>query len=61
MTPIALAPATRAELHRIGAEAARGAPDQHVLARTQHVRTVAEQHAVGGGEGQRVAGRLLPR
>jgi hypothetical protein len=37
-----------------------GAPDEDVLARTHGVRGVAEQHAVGGGEGERVAGRLLP-
>ena len=36
------------------------APHQHVVARLQLVRLVAEQHAVGGGEGQRVAGGLLP-
>jgi hypothetical protein len=41
----------RAELDGVGAKAARGAPHQNVLAGTQHVRTMAEQHAVGGGEG----------
>ncbi len=50
----------RAELHAEHAEAAGGAPDQHVVARPQPVRLVAEQHAVGGGERQRVGRRLLP-
>ena len=48
------------ELHRHRAEAARGAPDQHVMAGPQDMRAVAEQHAVGGGERQRVAAALLP-
>src|SRR5690606_21931804 len=42
-------------------EAAGGAPHQHVVPWTQHVRAMAEQHAVSGGERQRVARRLLPR
>ena len=50
----------RAELHGERAEAAGGAPDQHVVAGLQDVRAMAEQHAVGGGERQRVAGALLP-
>src|SRR5919202_5137565 len=49
-----------AELHAEEAEAARGAPDQHIVARPQPVPGVAEQHAVGGGQRQRVAGRFLP-
>ncbi len=50
----------RAELDRERAKTAGSAPHQHVVARTQHVRTMAEQHAVGGGERQRVAGALFP-
>ena len=49
-----------AELDSHGAEAAGGAPHQHVMAGLQRVRAMAEQHAVGGGERQRVAGRLFP-
>ncbi len=49
------------QLDRVGAEAARRAPDQHVLPGLQVMRLVAEQHPVGGGERQRVAGRFLPR
>src|SRR4029078_10850097 len=40
----------RAQLHGHGAESARGAPDEHVMARAQHVWAVTEQHAVSGGE-----------
>ena len=60
ITPIALAPAVLHQLDGDRAKAARGAPDQHVLARLQHVRAVAEQHPVGGGQRQRVAGALFP-
>ncbi len=60
MTPIALRAGGRAQLHRHRAEAARSAPDQHVVAGPQDVRAMAEQHAIGGGEGQRVAGALFP-
>ena len=60
MTPIALAPEAAHELHAEHAEPARGAPDQHVVAGLQRVRRMAEQHAVGGRERQRVAGRLFP-
>ncbi len=48
------------ELHGHRADAARRAPHQHVVAGTQDVRTMAEQHAVGGGERERVAGALFP-
>ena len=48
------------ELHRHRAETARGAPHQHVMAGLQRVRAMAEQHAIGGGERERVAGGLLP-
>src|SRR3546814_16287633 len=48
------------QLDRHRAEAACGAPDQHVMAGPADMRAMAEQHAVGGGERQRVAGALLP-
>jgi hypothetical protein len=48
------------ELHGHRADAARRTPHQHVMAGPQDVRTMAEQHAVGGGERQRVAGALFP-
>jgi hypothetical protein len=60
MTPMALAPAVFDQLDRVGAETARRAPDQHVLARLQLMRVVAEQHPVGGGQRQRVAGAFFP-
>ena len=50
----------RAKLDRHGAEATRCAPNQHIMAGTQNVRAVAKQHAVGGGERQRIAGAFLP-
>ncbi len=37
-----------------------GAPDQHVMAGPQDMRAMAEEHAVGGGEGQGIAAALLP-
>ena len=49
-----------AELHGEHAEPAGGAPHQHIVARLQLVRRVAEQHAIGGRERQRVAGRFFP-
>ena len=42
------------------AEAARGAPHQHIVAGLEDVRRMAEQHAIGGRERERVAGRLFP-
>ena len=48
------------QLDRHRAQAARRAPDQHVVAGPQDVRAMAEQHAIGGGEGERVGGALLP-
>ena len=48
------------ELDRHRAEAARGTPHQHVVAGPQDVRAMAEQHAIGRGEGERVGGALLP-
>src|SRR6185369_9962123 len=50
----------RNELDRHRAEAAGGAPDQHVMAGPQDMRAMAEEHAVGGGEGEGVAAALLP-
>ncbi len=50
----------RGKLHAEHAEAARGAPHQHEIAGLHGVRRVAEQHAVGGGEGERIGRRLLP-
>ena len=49
-----------AELHAEHAQAPGGAPHQHVVAGPQAMRLVAEQHAIGGGERQRVGGALLP-
>src|SRR3954452_5952802 len=49
-----------AKLHAEDAEPAGGAPHQHVIARLQAMRLVAEQHAIGGRQRQRVAGRLFP-
>src|SRR5262249_14890748 len=48
------------ELHAEYAEAARGAPHQHVVAGFERVRGMAEQHAVGGRKRQRVARGFLP-
>ena len=50
----------RDELDRHRADAACGAPHQHIVTGPQDVRAMAEQHAVGGGERQRVGGALLP-
>src|SRR5262249_32678558 len=49
-----------AKLHRHRAEAAGGAPHEHVVARLQRMRPVPEQHAIGGSERQRVAGGFFP-
>src|SRR5215211_1290591 len=48
------------ELHAEHAKPARAAPHQHVVAGLERVRCMAEQHAVGGGKRERVAGRFLP-
>src|SRR5579864_4317114 len=48
------------ELHAEHAEAARSAPDEHIVAGLEEVRRMAEQHAIGGGERERIAARLLP-
>ena len=48
------------KLDRIGAKPARSPPDQHVLAGLQLVRGMAEQHPVGGGQRQRIAGAFFP-
>ena len=48
------------ELNGHRAEAARGAPHEYVLAGLEGVRAMAEQHAVGGRQRQRVAGSLFP-
>ena len=45
---------------RDAAETAGGAPHQHMVARLHGVRRMAEEHAIGGGKRQRIAGRLLP-
>src|SRR6188768_1320805 len=50
----------RAKLHAEHAKSARAAPDQYVITRLERMRRMAEQHAIGGGEGERVAGRLFP-
>ncbi len=49
------------KLHAEHAEPAGAAPHQHVVAGLERVRRMAEQHAIGGGERQRVAARLFPR
>src|SRR5215813_8968015 len=49
-----------AKLYGHRAEATRGAPYEHIVARLQGVRPMTEQHAVGGGECQRVAGSFFP-
>ena len=51
----------RGKLHAEHAEPAGAAPHQHVVAGLERVRRMAEQHAIGGGERERVAGRLFPR
>src|SRR3981081_2954222 len=48
------------ELHAEHPEPAARAPYQHVVAGLERVRRMAEQHAVGGRERQRVAGRFFP-
>ena len=48
------------ELHAEHAEAARRAPHQNVVAGLERVRRMAEQHAIGGRERERVAGRFFP-
>jgi hypothetical protein len=48
------------QLHRVPAEAARGAPDQNHVALLHHRAARAHQHPVRGGRAQRRAGRLLP-
>ena len=55
-----ISPRRCAKLNCHGAEAPRRAPHEHVVARTQHVRTMTEQHAVGGRENERVTGALFP-
>src|SRR5690606_9871620 len=49
-----------AKLHREGAEAARGTPDENILAGRENVWLVAEEHSVGGGKRQRVTGAFFP-
>ena len=60
ITPIALAPVAAQSCTAIEPRPPRGAPDQHIVARPQDVRAVAEQHPPGRGERQRVAGALFP-
>src|SRR5262249_31910950 len=48
------------ELDRHRPQAARRAPDQHVVAGPEHMRAMAEEHPVGGGERQHVAAALFP-
>ena len=48
------------QLHAEHAEPAGGAPHQHIVAGLERVRRMAEQHAIGGGERERVAGRFFP-
>ncbi len=50
----------RAELDPETAKPAGRAPDQDIVAWLHDVRAVAEQHAVGGRERQRVAGAFFP-
>src|SRR6185312_1712290 len=51
----------RAKLNRERTQSARRTPDQHVMARTQDVRAMAEKHAICRCERQRVASRFFPR
>ena len=48
------------ELHAKHAKTARSAPHQHIVARLQAVRIMAKQHAIGGGQGECVAGAFFP-
>ena len=50
----------RRELHAEYTKPAGGAPYQDMIARLEDMRRMAEQHAIGGGKGKRVAGRLFP-
>ena len=47
-------------MHAEHAETAGSAPDQHIVAGLEDVRRMAEQHAIGGGQRQRVAGGFFP-
>ena len=35
-------------------------PHQDILSGLQRMRAVAEEHAIGGGKGERITGRLFP-
>src|SRR5215213_9167904 len=48
------------QLHGHGAETSGCAPYEHVLSRLERVGPMAEEHPIGGGKGERVAGRFLP-
>mmetsp|Transcript_1160 Transcript_1160/g.2318 ORF Transcript_1160/g.2318 Transcript_1160/m.2318 type:complete len:399 (-) Transcript_1160:15-1211(-) len=48
------------QLDRIGAEAAGGTPDQHVLTGLEVMGFMAEQHPVSGRKRQRITGALFP-
>ena len=50
----------RHELQAEDAKPARGAPHQHVVAGLERVRRMAEQHAIGRRQGERVAGGFFP-
>src|SRR5262249_4520487 len=55
-----IGPRGRRKLHAEDAETARGAPDQHMIARFHGVGRMTEQHPIGGRKRQRITGRLLP-
>ena len=51
----------RAKLHAEHAQSPRCAPDENVVARLQSMRLMAEQHAIGGCERERIATRSPPK
>src|SRR5690606_518858 len=48
------------ELNGHGAEPTRGTPHEDIVPGPQDIGAMAEQHAIGRGESQRVAGAFLP-
>ncbi len=58
--PNRVRPRDSTKLDTEAAKAARGAPDKDIVCRLHDVRAVAEQHAVGCGKRQCVAGALFP-
>ena len=50
----------RNQLYRHGPKAAGRAPDQNIMAGPQDMGPMAEQHPVGGGQCQGIAGAFFP-